>query len=238
MAKLAPLDKLDVVAALRQRMLQWQGAGRPTFSTGLDSILPGGFQRGTLVEYLAEGGSGATALSLVAAREACREDQTLVVIDRRRQFYPPAASNFGLGTKSMIFAHPGTRSDELWTLNQALSCPGVGAVLCWPEKLDDRVFRSLQLAAERGGAVGLFIRPASIRGQPTWSEIQLLVEVLPAAEKIRRLRVEMIRCRNGNAGASVEVVLNDETGTVQESRSMHLATGLAAPAVAASAPGA
>jgi hypothetical protein len=162
----------------------------------------------------------------VAAREACREGRALVVVDRERQFYPPAAANFAVAGNTILI-HPQTQKDELWALNQSLSCPGVGAVLAWPSQLDDRAFRALQLAAERGGTVGLLVRPANVRGQPTWSEVQLLVEAISGG-KTRRLRVEVIRCRYGAAGASMEVELDDEYGTLQKSRALHLAAELAA----------
>src|SRR5690606_3469001 len=113
--------------------------------------------RGGLEEYFAQDGSGATALALVAAREACREGQTLVVVDRQRQFHPVAAENF-IVHENILLVHPSTQKDEIWAIHQSLRCRGVGAVVCWPHTLHDRVFRSLQLAAEHGGAIGLFIR--------------------------------------------------------------------------------
>jgi protein ImuA len=200
----------------------------------LDGLL--NLRRGTLVEYLADAGSGAMTLALITAREACREGGSFIVTDPL--FYPPAASNLGVDSANVIFVRPGTRKDFLWALNQSLNCNGVGAVLCQPEKLDDRSFRGLQLAAERGGAMGLFIRPMSARGQPTWSEVQLLVETLPAINAHRRLRVEVVRCRNGKVGASVELDLDDENGTLQESHFVHLASSMATPATPQHSPGA
>lgn len=229
----------ELVAALRRQLKRWEATRRPAapgFTSGsraLDRILPTrGFRRGTLVEYLADQAAGALALALIAAREACREGGALVVVDRARQFYPPAAANLGVDLNSAIFCRPRTQKDQLWALNQALACQGVGVVLCRPATLDDRAFRALQLATETAGTVGLFIRPISIRGQPTWSEMQFLVEALPAAQSRRRLRIELVRCRNAGAGKSIELELDDETGTLQESRDVHLVPAVAAPAVA------
>ena len=91
--------------------------------------------------------------------------------------------------------------------------------------------------------MGLLLRPPSVRGQPTWSDLQLLVETLPAATlptaaAIAGLRVEIVRCRNGNAGASVELELDDETGTLQESRAMCVASAMAVAAGANQSSGA
>ena len=62
--------------------------------------------------------------------------------------------------------------DELWALDQALRCPGVSAVWTWIDRLDPPAFRRLQLAAETGRTLGLLVRPASVRGRPTWSDVQ------------------------------------------------------------------
>lgn len=203
----------------------------------LDRILAGdGLCRAAITEYVADMGSGATVLSLIAAREACRDGGALVVIDQKRQFHPPAAANVGIDLANTIFVQPRTRGDELWALNQALRCQGVGAVLSWPDRLDDRAFRALQLAAEAGETVGLFVRPTSVRGRPAWSAIRLLVEALPATNFKRRMRVEVLRCRNGRAGKYVEMELDDETGSLQESRPLSLAAELAGSAIVVGAP--
>ena len=209
---LALSSQCEIVEALREQVQRLEIARRPavpSFSSGcgaLDRILPGqGLHRGTLIEYLAEIGSGAAALALIAARQACREGGALVLIDRGRTFHPPAAANLGVDLANVVFVRPRTKKDYLWALNQSLSCQGVGAVVCWPEKLDSRAFRQLQLAAESCATTGLFLRPPSVRGHPAWSELQLLIEALPAAALTaatmhRRLRVEVVRCRNGNPG--------------------------------------
>ena len=90
------------------------------------------------------------------------------------------------------------------------------------EALDDRWFRRFQLAAEQSGCLGLLLRPAKYRGDPSWSEVQLAVRAgrersrereeeaveLPRASEVfneppveaaveheRWLRVELVRCR-------------------------------------------
>jgi hypothetical protein len=149
------------------------------FSSGyppLDGLLPGGgFRRGWLVEWVAAvPGVGATELALAAARSACGEGRLLVAVDRRREFYPPAAASLGLAWEQMVIVQPANAADEAWAIDQALRSPGVGAVLAWPQKLDDHTFRRWQLAAETSGAVGLLLRPAAARRQPSWAQVKLL----------------------------------------------------------------
>lgn len=226
---LASANQRETVDALRQQ-LRAEEAVRPQFSSGLAGKLPETFRRGALVEYLADSGSGATTVALLTAREACREGGVLVVVDRLRRFYPPAARAFGLSPATIVI-RPHSRKDELWTLNQTLRCPGVGAVLCWPDQLEERAFRGLQIAAEQGGAVGLFVRPTNVRGRPTWSDTQLLVEALPSGSK-RRLRIEVVRSRSSE-GACEILELNDETPALTPSRSLPMASDMA-PATSAS----
>jgi hypothetical protein len=194
----------------------------------LDRLLPHrGFRWGTLVEWLAmERGGGVETLAFQAAREACRAGGTLVVVDRLREFYPPAAVRLGIDPEAMIVVHTLNEADHLWALDQSLRSPGVAAVLAWPEQLDGRTFRRLQLAIEQGGGLGLLVRSERMRNEPSWADLRLLVEPVPVAspEASRRLRVHVLRSRGGTRGESVEVEINDETCPV------HLASQLAHPA--------
>lgn len=214
-----------LIEALRQQIARLEGARRPRdeapTSSGcraLDRLLPDrGFRPGSLVEWLVGGeGAGAETLALGVAAQACAEGGALVVLDRRREFYPPAATRLGIALEQMIVVVAPGEADGAWALNQALRCPAVAAVLAWPERLDGRTFRRLQLAAEQGGGLGLLVRPEHARAEPSWADVRLLVEPLPSGGKARRrrLRVCVLRCRGGTSGGSVELEIGDETRTV------------------------
>ena len=133
----------------------------------LDRLLPaGGFRRGTLVEWLStSSGSGAGTLAILVAREAASEGGAVVIVDRPHQFYPPAAAALGIRLEQTIVVRPDTKRDEIWALDQSLRCPGVAAV--WSplsDRLDQRDFRRLQLAAETGNCLGLLLRSSAVRG--------------------------------------------------------------------------
>ncbi len=154
-----------------------------TVSTGcaaLDRLLPGaGLRRGTLVEWLAPAaGSGAATLALIAAREACRAGGVLGVLDAERSFYPPAAAALGVDLERLLIVRPPRHGDDAWALDQLLRSRAVGAVLAWPGDWDEHTFRRLQLAAESGAGLGFLLRPSSIRHEPSWAELRLLVEPL------------------------------------------------------------
>lgn len=190
-------------------------------------LLEKGLRWGTVTEWLSAGqGTGAGTLAFLAAREACRHGGTLVVLDSHGEFYPPAAARLGIDLQRLVVVHPATTADEHWALDQALRCRGVAAVLAWPEKLDGRTFRRLQLAAEEGGGLGLFIRSDAARHVPSWADVRLWIEPAPMSpgENLRRrLRIWLLHCRGGSRGCSVDVEIDDKT------HSVHLVAPLAAP---------
>jgi len=227
-------EKSIQVAQLRRQITRLE-QGRPCGDEApipsgcgpLDRLLPErGFRRGTLTEWLADGaGSGVETLALGAAAAACRDGRALVVLDRRGEFYPPAAARLGIELQNLIVVYAAGKADHAWALDQALRCPGVAAVLAWPEELDGRSFRRLQLAVEESDGLGLLIRPSAARHEPSWADVRLLVEPLPAVPEgngRRQLRIHLLRCRGGIDGRSVDVEIDDETRTV------HLAPRLAA----------
>ena len=245
----------EIVRSLQEKIRGWKRDRRgpaEIVSSGcpaLDRLLAdGGFCRGTLVEWLAAGaGSGAATLALTIAARACRAGGALVVIDRPRMFYPPAAAGFGIDWKWFVVVRPRNERDEAWALDQVLRSPGVGSVLAWPRKLTERRFRQLQLAAETGGTLGLLVRPEQARDEPSWAEVRLLVQGLGArgqgsgkrgAATRRRMLVEVVRSRSGSEGGKVEVELNEETGALYEPSAVDLAPRLAAPAAGGRATGA
>ncbi len=208
----------------------------PALSSGcpaLDRALPAnGFRPGTLVEWLGRGeGDGTATLAFRAAAESLRtaaggsrDGGAVVVLDRTGEFYPPAAVAQGIGPARLIVVHPGNQTDHTWALDQALRCPAVAATVAWPEspdgKLDGRTFRRLQLAVEQGGGLGLLIRPESVRCQPSWADVRLLVESLPSTSpygRPRRMRVVLLRCRGGRGEQTVEVEIDHETHPLPES---------------------
>jgi protein ImuA len=206
----------------------------PAYSAGgkvLNSLLPhGGLRRGTIVQWVGEaGGDGAASLATIAAAEIAGSElsggKPLVVFDdgTKTSFYPPAAIALGVPADRMVVVKKQSHhnhADMIWAIDQALRCDAVAAV--WAELgswLNDRDARRLQLAAEAGGTVGLFIRPAEVRRRPSFSDISWfvaapqdrMVQDKPAAtfpRSQRRLRVEIDRCRGGVEGAvaMVEIV--------------------------------
>jgi protein ImuA len=229
---------------LMRQLRQQLGHSETTFSTeeatpfssgaaGLDRLLPGGgLRHGMLVEWLSEGpAGGAATLSLLAAREAAGQGGIVVVIDRRQMFYPPAAAAWGIDLDRLIVVRPQTARDELWAAVQSLRSPVVAAVWAAIQRIDDRAFRRLQLAAEAGPTLGLLLRPASARGQPSWADMRLLAKSARQGEhpgqfvslsfSVRRIEVCVLRCHGGRPGSSAWLDIDDVAHVVREVNTDH-----------------
>lgn len=214
-----------LVDELRRQVGGWEAAvprDEVTFSSGtaeLDRLLAGNPLRyGMLIEWFSGlARSGAATLSLLSAREACRPGGTLVVIDRQQTFYPPAAAAWGIDLSRLLIVHPGGARDELWAAVQALRSPAVAAVWAAIDRLDSRAFRRLQLAAQTGRTLGLLLRPAHVRGQPSWADVRLwVVGKSPSLFAARRVQVRVLRLRGSRPGGSATLEIDDAAHTVRE----------------------
>lgn len=239
---------------------------RETVSTGfqlLDTMLPGrGVRRGSLVEWLAgrpgsscaTAGTGAASLACAVACHvagAAERPGTIVVVDRTGWFHPPAMLPWldsGTGPARLVVARPAHDDDEIWTIDQALRCAGVAAVLAWPRegmgatlpgsaaarRRPSRswtiAMRRWQLAARSSGAVGLLVRPASMAGEPSWAEARIAVSPMPGGGLLER-RLHLVRTDGGwGAGTngverSVEIVLDLARGCRGTTRPAHAPAG-------------
>ena len=82
--------------------------------------------------------------------------------------------------------------DALWATEQCLRAGCLSAVLCWPQRVDDRALRRLQVAAESGQALVFAFRDARVAAQPSPAALRLQL----AAGQLR-----VIKCRGGLAPA-------------------------------------
>ncbi len=233
----------DLLEALRSRLARthrsWHRktdrAVIPSGCAPLDALLPGGgFLQGTLVEWLTPGhGAGIWWLVFRTARNAAQEGGMIVVLDRAKQFYPPAAVHLGVPPDRLLIVRPANETEELWALDQVLRSPAAASAIAQPKRLDPHTYRRLQLAAEQGGGLGLLIRSAQAHSECSWDEVRLFVEPL-AGEAIdnsshpcgwlscerlvpvRRLRISVLRCRGiFDPHRFVEVEIDDALDSVR-----------------------
>jgi protein ImuA len=231
-------SRLDLIRDLRERTRRLAASARPEPSAdgggaGLDRLLRGqGFGGGTLVEWENAGeGSGAATLALAVAAHILRPGGALVLIDAAAEFYPPAVAGLGVPLERTVVVRPADPRAGLWAWEQALRCGGVAVTLGRADDWIDRHFHRLQLAAETGGGLGFLLRPAGALGGSSKAAVRLRVAGRPGPGPLhplaRRLRVELLHCRGGAAGATAEVELGHESNPVR------VAAELADPAMSA-----
>lgn len=158
-------------------------------------------------------------------------DKPLVIADgwsADETFYPPAIISLGIPAERMVvFRKPtdrgreaATRADLIWAIDQALRSGAVAGVLVdVGEGLSVADARRLQLAAETGAAMLLCLRQAAVNtggintgararvGIVKRSKLVSVADVRWGVSSLpgtggRRLRVELVRCRGGVAGAA------------------------------------
>ena len=241
----------ELVRQLQNRIKRIETSGRAddgqTISSGcdeVDQLLPEkGYRRGTLIEWVtrygskacravsfrdvrSSGGCGADYLSLLTAANACADGGALVVADRARRFYPPAAASAGIDLGNVVVIRPpeeksshDRRYDDefFWAIDQALGCSAVAAVWGAIDRIGERWFRRFQLSAEASGTIGLFVRPPSAMGQPGWSEVQWHVtpkRSVATAAATQCVELKLARCRGGQTGKRIGLQINAVTGKV------------------------
>jgi hypothetical protein len=202
-------------AELRTRLEQmvrhahpcWRGEGPPALRSGhgpLDALLPGGgWPLGALTELLSDQcGIGELELLLPALQRLAGRGRCLVWIAPPYIPYAPALLQWGLPLERVLWIRAERPQAALWAAEQALRCPGIGAVLGWSAHIVDRSLRRLQLAAESGQTLGILHRPAAAARQPSPAALRLQLQ--PLAED---LDVEIKKSRGGRAGVRVRVPL-------------------------------
>jgi len=181
----------------------------------LDDLLPaGGLARGAVHEILGDGsgnGTASFALLLTAAAGGGR----VAWSDPHRALYPFGLAGRGLDLGRTILLRPRGPADEVWAIAECLRCRGVGVVVAAPPRLSPVQARRLQLAAERGGSVGLLLRSASAAGGHYAAATRWRVEPAVGDAGFRRLRVQLVHGHGGRVGQSVLLEVCRETNLVR-----------------------
>lgn len=177
------------------------------FTTTLDvlDVLAGpkAFARGAVHEILCEKGqSPAMFFATVLARAACGE-RRIVWSDPQRRLYPPAMAAAGIPLSRLLILWPKNEKDELWALTECLRCSGVGVALACPRSLSTIEARRLQLAAERGGGVGILLRPDSAKSTPYAAATRWMVRAMSGERTVQKWKVQLIHGHGGQVGKTV-----------------------------------
>lgn len=196
-----------------------QPAGHPTGFAALDALLPGGgWPRQGLVEILTTGGGhGELALWAPLIGRLTHSENARCCAFIAPPFTPFAPAWRAAGarldrllvvrapeprsTTGQDYLHGTHLSESLWAMEQSL-LSGVCAIsFAWPGRVNMTESRRLALAAGRGAALGVLVRPLRAAGQHSAAVLRLAV-----ARTAARLRLQLLKGR-GLTPRVVELVL-------------------------------
>ncbi len=159
----------DIINRLQQELLVLQGLKSPKAGlapdTGLGLIrhaFPNQqFPLGAVHEFCCDNREMLAATSGFVSAITGRLMQTggvLIWIGNRHLPFPPALCQFGIRPDHVVFIRPGKDRDILWTMEEALHCEGLAAVVAETGTLDFTAARRLQLAVEKSQVTGFLLR--------------------------------------------------------------------------------
>ena len=202
-----------------------------SFVTGLealDALAPQQrFARGAVHELLFERSHGqpkfvaaliaqAASSSPLNIEHRILNEMPIIWSDPRGEVYPPALAALGFDLSKVYLLHPQCVVDEAWAVTECLRCRGVGAVIASsPEKLSRIEARRFQLAAERGGTVGILLRPRG-RGDNVYAAAtRWLIAPHPGERTVQRWTIQLLHGHGGRVGQTVFLEYSRENHSVR-----------------------
>jgi protein ImuA len=154
-----------------------------------DAAATGGFITGILGTLMSKGG-------------------VALWISSSRSIFPPSLKLFGIEPDKIVFIDLQREKDILWTIEEALKCEGIAAVVGELSELSFTASRRLQLAVEQSRTTGFIIRhakrPLNTTASVTRWKITPLPGVLPDEMPglgFPRWQVSLLKVRNGSPGS-------------------------------------
>jgi protein ImuA len=207
----------DVIAALQRDILRLQGlkslhgTGRDPGLGPINDAFPNAtFPLGAVHEFVAEHTEDAAAASGFLAgllSSLMGSNGTSLWISSTRTLFPPALINFGIQPDRFIFIDLKKEKDVLWTMDEALKCSALTAVVAEMQQISFTASRRLQLAVEHSQVTGFILRTSSRKLNTTACISRWKISALPG-EPVDGLpgigfpkwRAELLRIRNGKPG--------------------------------------
>ena len=211
-------SKKEILCQLQKEILPLQGfrplAAGSVVDMGLGPIQAafpnGSFPTGAVHELISQTVEEAAAswgFMAALASPLMRKGGVCIWVSYGRTLFPPALQRFGIKPDQVLFIDVKRERDVLWTIEEALKCEGLGAVVGEVREIDLTASRRLQLAVEQSRVTGFLFRHqprnadpiASItrwRIKPLSSELE---DLLPGVG-FPRWDVELLKIRNGRPG--------------------------------------
>ena len=194
------------LAALRRQLMNETIPGpapavTPLGVAAIDATLPWrGLPCGVLHEVsgAAMDGAATAFCTMLLARLSDRTRPVLWVCPGD-DLYGPGLISFGLPLDRLILVRARKPAEILWTIEEALRCRGLAAVLGEIADLPLAAGRRLQLAARKSGVTALLLRPRADNpvapAVTRWRVVAAPGRAARTANMVARWHVDLVRCR-------------------------------------------
>jgi protein ImuA len=146
------------------------------------------------------------------------ESMPVIWSDPRGEVYPPALVALGFDLANVYLLRASSDEEASWAVAECLRCRGVGAVIAAPpasRKMSRIEARRLQLAAERGGSVGILLRQTG-RGSDVYAAAtRWKVAPAPGERTVQRWTIQLLHGHGGRVGETVILEWCRETNSVR-----------------------
>lgn len=189
--------------ALLQQRRVWKGGAditvapaQPTGHAQLDAMLPGGgWPEAALSELLlAHPGSGELQLLWPTLARLTRARERVVLVAPPFIPFAPAWLQAGVDLRWLVLVQA-SEKEALWAAEQCLRSGSCAAVLCWPQRINDRGLRRLQLAAATGESLGFACRSLREADNPSPAALRLALDAWPRQVRVLKSRGAMPAAR-------------------------------------------
>ena len=212
-----PALKADIITQLKKDILALQGFrpllhqhSRIELGTINHSFPDSQFPLGVNHEFICNNNESLTASSGFIAgilSTLLKKGGAVLWISSSHTIFPPALVSFGINPAQFIFIRLRNHNQILWTIEEALKCEGLTAVVGEPSFIDLAISRRLQLATEQSGVTGFLLRTKQQTLNTTactcrWQIHPLQSETEDGLPEVGfpRLKVELLKVRSGRPG--------------------------------------
>ena len=209
--------KADIITQLKKDILALQGfkpllhaQSKIDLGTINHSFANSQFPLGVNHEFICNDNESLTASSGFIAgilSSLLQKGGAVVWISTSHTIFPPALVSFGINPAQIIFIRLRNRNQILWTIEEALKCEGLTAVVGEPSFIDLAISRRLQLATEQSGVTGFLLRTKQQTLNTTACTCRWQIHPLQSETEdglpgvgFPRLKVELLKVRSGRPG--------------------------------------
>ncbi|HZI84928.1 MAG TPA: translesion DNA synthesis-associated protein ImuA [Casimicrobiaceae bacterium] len=196
------------VAQLLHHPLLWRGDAKArverTVASGfaeLDRELPGGgWPQGSLTELLVDNeGIGELRLLLPALEKLSRAGRWLALVAPPHLPYAPAFARAGVDPARLVIIDA-EESNRWWAAEQVLRSDSAGALLFWPQSINDARLRRLAVATQDTASIAFLFAGGERAGLPSPAPLRIRLSIAGG-----ELRLDVFKRRGGVCGKPLRI---------------------------------